>query len=746
MKSTVIDPAQARLLCRILLVLVACAASAAFGKTARELDALVAQMTLSEKVGQLVQISTSPGKDPVSKDASDLGLSGKIAARVRRGEAGTLIGACGVKNFNALQKIAVEQSRLRIPLLVGHDLIHGALTQLPIPLALSCCWDEAVWRACGELIGREGPLKGCNWTFTPMVDISRDARWGRIAESPGQDVLIASRMSAAFVTGIQDRRHPAPMAACLKHFVGYGAAIGGRDYNAVEMSESTLRNVYLPPFKAGIDAGALTVMPGFHSFNGVPCGMNRWLLTDILRGELGFKGLTVSDWSAVSELGEGNHGMLRDGEAIVAAAVSAGLDVDMMSMWEAYHRCLAKSVEKGKLPMSALDQSVKNVLRVKNALGLFENPYIDERKVRAHCDLAAHAAFAREVAAKSCVLLKNARGTLPLKPGVKVALVGPSADDIWNFIGCWSTDPQNRKNGTLVEGLKAEGVDFVQAVGYGWDDEPVDEAALRAVAEKGDVVLALFGEYGLKSGENQSRARLELGASQLRALDVLKATVKPLVALLGGGRPLAVPELAEKADAMLAIWSPGSSGGQGVVDVLTGRVNPSGRLTVDFLSASGQCPVYYDRTRTGRPNERVGKVGLGWQTRYRDCPNGGLYPFGYGLSYTSFDWTNAQARVVGTNLVCTVEIANTGSHVGTETVQVYATPAVAQDAPPRRRLVEWRRIELKPGASTEVELTIPLSRLSYWSGSERRPVRGELKVWIAPHSNAGTCLSVELPD
>ncbi len=734
-------PAQMRILCGIL---VAFAASAAFGRTERELDALVERMTRAEKVGQLVQVSTSPGKDPVSKDAGDLGLSGKIAARVRRGEAGTLIGACGVKNFNALQKIAVKQSRLGIPLLVGHDLIHGALTQLPIPLALSCCWDEALWRRCGELIGREGPLKGCNWTFTPMVDISRDARWGRIAESPGQDVLIASRMSAAFVAGIQDSRHPAPMAACLKHFVGYGAAVGGRDYNAVEMSESTLRNVYLPPFKAGIDAGALTVMPGFHSFNGVPCGMNRWLLTDILRGELGFKGLTVSDWSAVSELGEGNHGMLRDGEELVAAAVSAGLDVDMMSMWEAYHRCLAKAVEKGKLPRAALDRSVKNVLRVKNALGLFENPYIDEKKVRAACDLSANAAFAREVAARSCVLLKNERGTLPLKAGVKVTLVGPSADDIWNFIGCWSTDPQNRKNGTLVEGLKADGVDFIHVAGYGWEGEPVDEAALRTAAEKGDVVLALFGEYGLKSGENQSRVRLELGAGQLRALDVLKSTGRPLVALLGGGRPLAVPELAEKADAILEIWSPGSSGGQGVVDVLTGRVNPSGRLTVDFPYASGQCPVYYDRTRTGRPNERVGKAGLGWQTRYRDCPNGGLYPFGYGLSYTSFGWTNEQVRVVATNLVCSVKVSNTGMCAGTETVQVYAAPAVAREAPPRRRLIEWRRVELKSGASAEVEMTIPLTRLSYWSESELRPVRGELRVWIAPHSNAGTCLATRV--
>ena len=397
--------------------------------------------------------------------------------------------------------------------MVGNDMIHGVHTQLPIPLALSCSWDDGLWFRAGDLIGRETPLKGCNWTFSPMVDISRDARWDRIAEGPGQDAYLASRMSAAMVRGIQSDKHVYPVAACLKHYLGYGAAIGGRDYNAVEMSESTLRNVYLPPFKAGVEAGALTVMPAFHSLNGVACSVNRWILEDILRGELGFRGFTVSDYNAIGECGWANrHGMSDDGAPLAAMALDAGMCVDMMS--ETYEKYLKEAVEKGLVAGSTLDKRVREVLRVKNALGLFETPYIDERAVRGSFDFEDHIALAREAAAKCCVLLKNENGTLPLKPGVKVALVGPGAEDLRNFMGCWvATRVENDRNGTIVGGLRADGVDFTYVPGYGFDDEPVDDGALVAALshyEGSKLVNASGRHHCWISGDSASGRRLDI--------------------------------------------------------------------------------------------------------------------------------------------------------------------------------------------------------------------------------------------
>lgn len=724
----------------VMMGLALTAGSVIAGLTDAEIDALVAKMTLEEKVGQLVQLgSGGDNAGAESEDASNLGVKPEVAAQVRNGEVGSLIGACGVRNFNAFQKIAVEQSRLGIPLMVGHDMIHGVFTQLPIPLALSCTWDEEIWRKGGELIARETPLKGCNWTFTPMVDIARDPRWGRIAEGPGQDTLLASKMSAALVKGIQTTDVAMPVAACLKHFVGYGAPFGGRDYNAVEMSESTFRNVYLPPFAAGVDAGALTVMPAFHTFNGVPCSVNRWLLTDVLRGELGFAGYTISDYNAVGECAWDDHHGVADGEeSVTALAVNAGMDQDMMS--GAYRKTLASAVKKGLVTEDMLNARVKNVLRVKNALGLFEHPYIDEAAVRAKFDFAAHAKLAREVAGRVAVLLKNEKETLPLKPGAKVLLCGPGTDDAWHMVGCWASWCENVVNGTLQAGLKADGVDFTFVKGYDWRGEKVDADAIRAAAKQADVIVASFGERGNDAGENQSRMRLDLPKGQLAAIDVIKSTGKPFVAVLTNGRPLAIPELAQKADAVLEAWNPGTSGGWGIADVLTGKVNPSGRLTTEFPYAAGQCPLFYNTTRTGRPH----KPGDRWTTRYVDGPIGALYPFGHGLSYTTFAYANEQATVEGDKVVFTAEIANTGSRDGVETVQVYTRQLVGVESRPIRELRAWKRVSLKAGEKQSVRLEVPVAELSYWAGSKKLAASGAFEAWIAPSSTQGRKLGFAL--
>ena len=712
-------------------------AALAFAKSDAELEALVAKMTLEEKVGQLVQLSSSGRTgEKLAEDASGAVLPKDVAEWVRRGEVGSLLGACGVKNFNALERIAVEESRLGIPLMVGHDMIHGVKTQLPIPLALSMTWDEKLWYEAGSLIAREAPTKGANWTFTPMVDTARDARWGRIAESGGQDAYLTGLMAAAMVRGIQRDDTPVRVAACLKHFVGYGAAIAGRDYNAVEMSESTLRNFYLPPFKAGIDAGAMTVMPAFHTLNGIPCSVSPWLLKDILRDEFGFNGFTISDWGAVEEVVR--HGVAENLAEAAELSFNAGMDEDMMS--GAFRAHLADAVRAGRIAESDIDRAVMRVLRVKNALHLFERPYIDEAAVENGINLEAHAAFAREVAAKTCVLLKNADKTLPLKPGVKVALIGPCADRKAQFNGTWASWADNAKNMTLVEGLRADGVDFIECEGYDYEQPKLDAEGIAKAAAAADVIVALFGEYTPHSGEGMSRMKLELGGRQLEALEIMKRSGKPIIAVVLSGRPLAIPELAERADAVIAAWSPGTSGGWGIADILTGRVNPSARLTVEMPLATGQSPNYYNRTATARPAPNRGTP---YTSRYIDGEVASLYPFGYGLSYTEFTYANEAVERKGDELVFSCDLANAGAVEGVETVQVYTRELFAREARPIRELRGWKRVALKPGESTRVEIAVPVARLMHWEGGARVPASGRHHAWIAKDSASGKRLDLK---
>ena len=710
----------------------------AFAITPEAIEEIIGKMTLEEKIGQLIQFSSS--KDPISPaaaDASGKKRSLKVAEYVRQGRRGSLIGACGIENFNYFQKVAVEESRLGIPLLVGHDMIHGVKTQFPVPVALSCAWDEALWERCGKLIALETPLKGCNWTFAPMVDIARDARWGRIVEGAGQDPLLAGKMSAALVRGIQTKEGATPIAACLKHYVGYGAAFQGRDYNLVEMDESTLRNVYLPPFKAGVDAGALTVMPAFHTFNGVPCSMNRFLLTDVLRTEFGFKGFTISDWDAIGEMGPKGHSVADNAVDLSMLAINAGMDQDMMG--GIYRDGLFKAVKEGKVAEKTVDEAVRRILTVKNALGLWEKPYIDQKAAEAAVDLQAHAALAREAAARSCVLLKN-DGTLPLKPNAKIALVGPGLDDVKHTCGAWTSYIENKANATMLEGFKAAKLDFKSEKVYDFKKGTVDQAALARVTAEAEVIVAVFGEYGRNSGEGHSIQRLELPRVQREALAALKATGKPVVALLMGGRPLAIPELAEGANAILEAWSPGTSGGDGVTDVLIGKVNPSGRLTTEFPRTTGQMPLFYNRLPTGRPTSGCQVC----RSTFTDGVYYALYPFGYGLSYTTFAYTNEQAKVEGDRLVLSCELTNTGSIPGTETVQAYTRQLVGVESRPVRELRGWQRVELKPGEKRTVEIAVPLADLAYWAKDRKVSATGTIRAWIGKDSVSGKPLQVRI--
>lgn len=730
---------------KTMLAALGLTAASAFAITDTEIEALLQKMTLEEKVGQLVQFcSGGPTSGAASEDSSKVQLPSNVIAWVKNGQVGSLIGACGLERFNEIQRLAVEESRCKIPVMVGHDMIHGVMTQLPIPLALACTWNEEVWFEGGRLIALEAPYKGCNWTFAPMVDVCRDPRWGRIAEGPGQDAYLGGVMAAATVKGIQSKDVATPIAACIKHYAAYGASDGGRDYNTVDMSESRFRNFYLPPYKEGVAAGALTVMPAFHSFNGVPCSVNKWLLTDVLRGELGFKGYTISDWDAIGEQQWDKHGMGATHADCAKLALEAGMDQDMFSGF--YQRELPKLVRDGKVKMETLDQSVRNILRVKNALGLFENPYLDKAALEKQIDLKAHAALAREVAAKTFVLLKNKEGVLPLKKGVKVALVGPGAEDEQNISGMWTSYIENKSEMLITEGLKGAGVEFTYTAGYDFKNPGVDKEALKKAVDAADVVVALMGEHGNESGEGWSRRNVELPKVQLEAFEFLRSCGKPIVVLLSNGRPLAIPELAEGADAILEIWSPGTSGGGAVADVLTGKVNPSGRLTTEFPYTTGQLPLYYNRNKTGRPADTT-YTGM-YLSCYRDGPYGALYPFGYGLSYTSFAYANEEVKVEGEGeqrrVVLACDVTNTGAVPGVETVQVYTREMIGRETRPVRELRGWKQVSLKAGETQRVTIEIPVSRLTYWCGSKLVPAEGAMRAWVCHDSVSGKELTFNL--
>ena len=705
-----------------------------------KIQELLAQMTVEEKVGQLRQQGPSlVGAFEVSfEELLDMMFDGRISQEefgrlmstarqdfheedLRAGKIGSYNGVGDVETLNRLQKIAVEETRLGIPLLFGYDVIHGFRTVTPIPLAEACAWDPDLWERTAKIAAAEATASGIHMTFAPMVDVAKDARWGRVSEGAGEDPVLTAAYGAAKVKGFQkgDLSRPDAMAACVKHFAAYGGAEAGRDYNRVDLSMQRLYEEYLPPFEACVKAGARAVMPAFNDISGVPCSVNKWLLTGVLREQWGFNGLTVSDANAIGECVD--HGIAASRAEAARQAIEAGMDLDMGS--NVYHDELAVLVEKGAVSMEELDRAVADVLRLKLELGLFENPYKSSVE-RAQQDILRpeYRTLAKEAADKSMVLLKN-DGVLPLEENTRIGLWGQLASSRKDMLGAWAIGADGGLCVSLLDGLNARNANVVLL----GDD-------LTAAAEC-DVIVAAIGENMELSGEAASRARIELPGGQEEALRELAATGKPVVAVVFSGRPLAMPWVAENLPAVLMAWHGGVEAGSAIADILLGRVNPSGKLTTTFPNASGQCPMYYAQINTGRPGGRSK-----FTSKYLDVPVEPVYPFGYGLSYTTYQYSGLKLEQGENSLTASVTVKNTGNRAGEEVVQCYFRDVAARRVRPVKQLADFARVALEPGEEKTVYFTIPHSKLGYYDPAMNYVVEpGEFHLFVG--GNSRDCLS-----
>ena len=718
---------------------------------------LLRRLTLEEKIGQLWQLDMAEDADK------------KHAARLRDGAVSSFLGGSAVIETpamrNKLQHIAVEQSRLGVPLIFGHDVIHGFRTIFPIPLAQAAAWEPELFERTQAIAAREAAATGIDWTFAPMVDLARDPRWGRIAEGFGEDPWLGALDAAASVRGFQGTNvaDADRVVACLKHYVGYGAAEGGRDYNTTEISAFTLRNFYLPQFKAGVDAGALTLMSAFNCLSGVPASGNRHTLTEILRGEWKFPGYVVSDWQSVGELV--NHGVAADAADAARLGLTAGVEMEMVST--TYRDTLAGQVKAGKIAKAVLDEAVRRVLAVKFEKGLFDHPFTDEARVATAFLQPDALALAREAAAKSCVLLKNENAALPLaKRAGKIALIGPFAGNAEELVGCWSSRGHSNDIVSLADGVRAKlpadaqltVVRGCRMIDAGKNRHHLDDysvilepptgsneiAEAVSAARAADVVILALGEPREWSGEDASRTELGLPGRQQELFDAVAATGKPVVVALFNGRPLAIPQLQEKAAAILEAWHPGTQGGHGVADVLFGDVEPAGRLTATFPRSVGQVPFHYNHFNTGRP-------GFGeFKGNYADSPTTPLYPFGFGLAYTTFEFgkvslSKASLPANG-KFSAQVKIKNTGARAGIAVAQLYIRALAASAGPrPVRELKGFQKILLQPGETREVEFKLSAHELGYFDAKGNWLVEpGKFQLWIAADSASGEPAAFEL--
>lgn len=690
----------------------------------QKIEALIGEMTLEEKIGQLQQCGPSlVGAFEVSfEELLDMMFDGRISQEefgrlmstaekdfheddLRAGKIGSYNGVGDALTANRLQKIAVEESRLGIPLLFGYDVIHGFRTVTPIPLAESCAWEPELWQKTARMSAEEATAAGVHMTFAPMVDVAKDARWGRVSEGAGEDTLLNGDYGAAKVRGFQgpDLSQADAMAACLKHFAAYGAGEAGKDYNRVDMSAQRLREEYLPAYKACVDAGARAVMPAFNDLNGVPCTVNEWLLRDVLRDEWGFEGITVSDANAIAECV--NHGVTTNRQAAAKEALQAGIDMDMTS--NVYAENLAGLIEAGELAVDLLDQAVYRILKLKVELGLFENPYrTDEEKEKRTLVRPENRALAREAATKSMVLLKN-DAVLPLNPQQKIAVFGALANDPGQMTGAWAIGAQENDCVSLVQAMDAQEISYAYHPGI--VDGIVAKDEINQLAETADVVILAIGEQKEESGEAASKADISLPTIQLELAETLLRTGKPVVAVLFNGRPLAIPTVAEQVPAILEAWHPGIEAGNAILDILYGAVNPSAKLTTTFPFATGQCPLYYDHISTGRPGGKSK-----FTSKYLDTPLEPVYPFGYGLSYTTFSYSNLQVRTTDDAVRLTVTVTNSGAREGEEIVQCYVQDIVAKRARPVKQLKAYQKVLLQPGESITVEFAVPFEKLGYY--------------------------------
>lgn len=717
-------------------------------ETEKKIDLLLSQMTLHEKVGQLHQVAPSKvgGFEVSAEEAKAMYEAGEIDEReyeaalnhtalflhddaIRRGEIGSFISVQDADMANRLQKIAVEESRLGIPLIFGLDVIHGYRTIFPIPLAEACSFNDGIFESSAQVAAREASEDGVNWTFAPMADIARDARWGRIAEGAGEDPYLASRFAAAKVRGFQGKElsDRDRIAACIKHFAAYGACAGGRDYDTVDMSLPLFYEIYLPPYAAAVRAGCATAMAAFNDLNGVPCTTNRFLLQTLLREKLGFNGFVISDANAIRECI--NHGTARNEREAAKQALEAGLDMDLGA--NVYTACLEDMVNKGELAVQYLDAAVRNILRVKFALGLFDHPYADtpEKKRTALC--ADHRAAARDAAKRSIVLLKNENRTLPLSKTANIAVVGSVANDRQAMLGTWSFTGSAAAAISLVDALGMRNASF-RFVPCCSETDPLDEEQLQKALEGADIVLAALSYQA--SGEAQSCCHLTLPGDQSRMLETISRCGKPVVSVLFNGRPVAVPEVVAYSDAVLEAWHLGTEAGSAVCDVLFGDYNPSGRLTATFPNASGECPVYYNHPSTGRP-----RGAAKWTSKYMDSPLTPLFPFGYGLSYTTFSYGELSLRIEGDCVTATVPVTNDGEMAGEETVQLYIHRRCAQRVRPVRELKGYQKVFLQPGETKEVSMTVTKDELGYYAVDGNWDTgESDFDIWLAHDSTSGS--------
>jgi len=722
-------------------------------------DTQLKQMRLEEKVGQLVQRDAYAGM-------TGLGAAGSgWDAAAAKGEIGSLFNVTNPAEVNSIQKAAVEKSRLHIPLLFGLDVIHGFRTTFPVPLGMAATWDPALVERAARIAAEEASAAGVRWTFSPMVDIARDARWGRIVEGAGEDPYLGALMARAYVRGYQGKRLDAPdsLAACAKHYVGYGAAEGGRDYNTTDMSEGTLRQVYLPPFQAAVDTGAVTLMSAFNPLNGVPATANAFTLKDILKGEWKFRGFVVSDYNSVAELIP--HGIANDGPTAARKAFLAGVDMDMA---DGLFANIAQLVRSGAVPEAALDDAVRRILRVKFALGLFDHPYTPEAPRPTAID-PAHREAARAVAEESFVLLKNDPlgnnpPALPIRGSQlhTLALIGPLADDARNMLGPWSTfvaRPQEvvTLRAALAERAEKDHFKLLYAKGTDvWGNSQSGFAEALKTAQQADLIVLALGEQAWDSGEAGSRAHLGLPGNQQELLEAVVGAGNPVVVVLFNGHPLALTPVVPRVSSLVEAWFPGTETGPALAGVLFGDVSPSGKLTVSFPRSVGQEPLYYNAFNTGRPPTGLDlshppkDFSQRFFSRYIDEQNSPLFPFGYGLSYTKFAYAplTLSAKALSARdlnagsappLRVSAEVRNVGDRPGIEVVQLYIREQGTSVARPVRELKGFERVALGPGESKRIEFTLGRDELKFWNIEMKDVVEpARVTVWIGPSSVEGS--------
>jgi beta-glucosidase len=714
----------------------------------RRIDALLKQMTVEEKAGQLSQLS---GPTPENLEL------------VKKGEVGSLLNDVGAEQANAAQKLAVEQSRLKIPLLFGFDVIHGFRTIFPVPIASAGSFDPDLVEQAEHVAAKEATASGVKWTFAPMVDVARDPRWGRMVEGGGEDPYLGSIMASARVRGFQGKSiaDSDSVVACTKHYVAYGAVEGGRDYNTVDISEQTLREVYLPPFHAAVEAGTGTLMSAFVSLDGVSATANRHTLTDILRKEWKFPGFVVSDYGSVMELIP--HGLAANGSQAALLALTAGVDMDMAD--GDYLKSIPGLVKSGQLPMSVLDEAVRRVLRIKFEAGLFEHPYFDPKREQTEIYTPESLQLSRKLAQESLVLLKNEKSLLPLDKNTKtIAVIGPLANDRADQLGSWVGDARVEGTVSPLEGIKAavpnaqllyaKGVEIESYQKFEWGGlspapapttatgvaetvEPAGPPSIESavsVAEKADVVILFLGELANMTGEASSRASLDLPGKQRDLLEAVLATGKPVVLVLESGRPLDLRFANDRVPAIIHAWYLGSQAGNAIADVLFGDASPSGRMAISWPRSVGQIPVYYNHKNTGRPNSPDR-----WHTGYLDESKEPLYPFGYGLTYTTFRYGNLRVltpSVSASGLVrVSAEVQNTGPRAGTDVVQFYVHDRVAPTSRPVRELKGFSRVTLAPGESKTVEFTVKANDVGSYDPEMHWVVPpGTYDVWVADNA------------